>query len=56
MCFIPLAQERPDGDATLTANTSLYSSRKNLVPREINGLGCAKIDLVGQPNGYTQLM
>jgi hypothetical protein len=44
------------GDVTLTANTALYSSRKKLALREINDLGCAKTDLVGQPNGYTQLM
>ncbi len=44
------------GDVTLTANTALYSSRKNLAPREINDLGCAKAGLVGHPNGYTQLM
>ena len=47
---------RSGGDVTLTANTTLYSSRKNLAPRKINDLGCAKSDLVGQPNGYTQLM
>src|SRR5687768_5648519 len=45
-----------EGDVTLTVNTALYSSRKNLAPREINDLGCAKTDLVVQPNGYTQLM
>jgi hypothetical protein len=44
------------GDVTLTANTALYSSRRNLALRKINGLGCAKTDLDGQPNGYTQLM
>ena len=46
----------PMGDVTLTANTTLYSSREKLALREINDLGCAKTDLVGQPNGYTQLM
>jgi hypothetical protein len=44
------------GDVTLTANTASYSARKNLAPREINDLGCAKAGLVGHPNGYTQLM
>jgi hypothetical protein len=44
------------GDVTLTANTALYSSRKNLALREINGLGRAKTDFDGQPNGFTQLM
>ncbi|WP_262272449.1 hypothetical protein [Microvirga yunnanensis] len=29
---------------------------ENLARREINGLGCAKTDLVGQPNSYTHLM
>jgi hypothetical protein len=43
-------------DVTLRANTSLYRSRKNLAPREINDLGCAKAGLVGHSNGYTQLM
>jgi len=43
-------------DITLTGNTARYSSRKNLALREINGLGCARNDLVGLPNGYTQLM
>jgi hypothetical protein len=44
------------GDVTLTGNTTLYSSRKNLAPREINELGCAKGQLVERLNGYTQLM
>jgi hypothetical protein len=44
------------GDVTLTANTMPYSSMKNLAPREINGLGYAKTDLVWQLNGYTQSM
>jgi hypothetical protein len=42
------------GGYTLTANTIPYSSMKNLAPRKINGLGCAKTDLVWQLNGYTQ--
>jgi hypothetical protein len=46
----------PAGDVTLTANTTPYSSMKNLAPRKINGLGYAKTDLVWQLNGYTQLM
>jgi hypothetical protein len=45
-----------DGDVTLTANTIPYSSMKNLAARRINGLGCAKTDLVWQLNGYTHLM
>lgn len=45
-----------DGDVTLTANTTLCSSRKNLAAREVNGLACAETDLVGQLNRYTQLM
>jgi hypothetical protein len=44
------------GHVTLTANTGLFSSRKNLALREIKGLGCAKTNLGEQPNGYTQLM
>jgi len=44
------------GDVTLTGNTALSSSRKNLALRKIKDLGCAKTDVVGQPNGYTQLM
>jgi hypothetical protein len=44
------------GDVTSTANTALYSSRKNLALREINGLACLKTDFEGQSNGYTQLM
>ncbi|MBD2750412.1 hypothetical protein IC232_27520 [Microvirga sp. BT688] len=51
-----VTEGRKAGDVTLTANTTLYSSRKKLALREINDLGCAKTDLVGQPNGYTQLM
>jgi transposase-like protein len=45
-----------NGDVTLTANTILYSSRENLAPREINDLDCAKTDVVGQTNSYTQFM
>jgi Plasmid pRiA4b ORF-3-like protein len=51
-----MLRARRFGDVTLTANTALYSSRRNLAPREINDLGCAKGDLVAHSNGYTQLM
>jgi hypothetical protein len=47
---------RYEGDVTLTANTIPYSSTKILAPKKINDLGCAKTELVGQLNGYTQLM
>jgi hypothetical protein len=44
------------GDVTLTRNTALYSSRRNLQPRKIRILGCAKADQVERLNPYTQLM
>ena len=44
------------GDVTLTANTALYSSKKIRVLRKVNDLSCAKLDLVEQLHGYTQLM
>jgi hypothetical protein len=44
------------GDVTLTGNTALYSSRKNLAPSEINDLGYAKTNLSERLRGYTQLM
>jgi hypothetical protein len=43
-------------DITLTGNTALYSSRKNLAPSEINDLGYAKTNLSERLRGYTQLM
>jgi hypothetical protein len=52
----PKSKQHVDRDATLTGNTALYSSRKNRAPGEINGLGCAKVDLVERLRGYTQLM
>ncbi|GEO17329.1 hypothetical protein [Microvirga aerophila] len=42
-----------EGDVTLTRNTALYSSTKNLAPRKISTLGCAKTGLVAHLSPYT---
>jgi transposase len=56
--FVYLPEEdacRCPGDVTLTGNTALYWSRKNLAPGKINDLDCAKADRSERLRGYTQL-
>jgi hypothetical protein len=52
----PLPVKAALGDVTLTGNTALYSSTKNCVSKKISDLDCAKSDLDGLLNAYTQLM